>query len=1281
MITRDEKIMLERFEINAVNKELKNFKEDFPKAQIGRWINSGGQATVYFLKTKAGGNKYVIKISKDGFEKTINFSNNFSGNKEIDGLFLKVESCFDVIIRKGRNIYTLHCIIEKYHPCLDDYIASGLNPKRDDREIAIRLGADLLPLLIAMEGKYVHRDIKPGNIFLKTTRLSDGFCLGDFGIVTSFSDGTLKTQILRLGTAETASPDIILRDRPYEVAVEGRDVFKYIFRGSTKGDMYSLAATMYYYLNDRTFPFIDRYDGKALDENYWEKIRKTDCEAPEYGSQKLKDIVCKALKFDPEERFASCAEMLNALKETDEYKEFAMNHTGNHDTITHDKTHVPVNIKSEDDEMNFDFVVPFGSSGEYTGKRLDDRYEIKEVISTSNIAVVYKAYDLIDDRIVAVKILKEEHLANEELCRRFKNDSKAAAVLFHQNIVRIYNVAYGDKLQYMVTEYVEGIDLKEFIKQNGKLGLKPSLYIAEQVLRAFQHAHNKGVVHGNSNSHNIKILSNGRVLVDDFGIPHSGHSGAVSFRDDICSVGEILYEMLTGQNFYVNNMKSPREVNNAVPIGLEQIIMYAISKGYRSAADMLAEIETYRRNPAVRFTRQVTPLNPLEEELKKWDNNPVKIVTGTGGGKKGKSKLKYVAAAALILVFGLGCIAFGSYHSDLSDAMDDIRNYRKAVSFVKDGDKVNAALHFEKADDYKDAEEQCFALWDEIAFRETVSAGYDHTVGVKADGTVVAVGDNDHNQCDTEKWADIVAVSAGAIHTVGLKSDGTVIAVGDNEHNQCDTEKWTDIVAVSAGYYHTAGLKFDGTVVTTGYNDNGRCDTDEWTDIVAVYAGGYHTVGLKSDGTVVAVGSNSDGQCDTEKWADIVAVSAGTVHTVGLKSDGTVVAVGGNEKGKAKGQCNVDDWTDIVAVSAGDYHTLGIRSDGTVVATGCNEYIQCDVYNWKNIIAVSAGGYYTVGLKSDASVVAVGNNSKGQCNVSGWENMMIPERIPTTDRNDTENEFSLNNFSVKKNVSAGNYHTAGIKSDGTVVAVGSNSDGQCNVNDWTGITAVSAGGQHTAGLKFDGTVIAVGKNDDGQCNVSEWTDIVSVSAGDDHTAGLKSDGTVAAVGNNDYGQCNVTGWTDVVSVSAGRHHTVGLKPDGTVVAVGSNSDGQCNVSNWTDIIAVSAGDYHTVALKSDGTVVAVGKNDRGQCDVSEWTDITEIFAGYYHTTALKSDGTVVAVGLNDQGQCDVSDWTDIVEISANSYHTVGIKSNGKVVAVGYHDDRCNVSAWENIKHF
>lgn len=291
----------------------------------------------------------------------------------------------------------------------------------------------------------------------------------------------------------------------------------------------------------------------------------------------------------------------------------------------------------------------------YTGKRLDGRYEIQEVIGVGGMAVVYKAYDNIDDRTVAVKILKEEFLANEEFRRRFKNESKAIAVLSHPNIVKVFNVSYGDRLQYIVMEYVEGITLKEYIEQQGKLGIKETVHFTMQILRALQHAHDKGIVHRDIKPQNIMLLSNGNIKVTDFGIARFSYSdtktmtdsaiGSVHYispeqargdttddRADIYSVGVVLYEMLTGQlPFQSDNSvsvalmqlqsdpKRPRELNSSIPVGLEQIVMHAMQKNtknrYQSAAEMLLDIEEFKRNPTIRFQRDYFV-----------DNDPTKYV-------------------------------------------------------------------------------------------------------------------------------------------------------------------------------------------------------------------------------------------------------------------------------------------------------------------------------------------------------------------------------------------------------------------------------------------------------------------------------------------------------------------------------------------------------------------------------------------------------------------------------------------------------------------------------
>ncbi len=277
----------------------------------------------------------------------------------------------------------------------------------------------------------------------------------------------------------------------------------------------------------------------------------------------------------------------------------------------------------------------------YVGKRLDGRYEIQDVIGVGGMAVVYKAYDNIDDRIVAVKVLKDEYLANEEFRRRFKNESKAIAVLSHNNIVKVYDVSFGDRLQYIVMEYIEGITLKEYIEKRGVIDWNEALFFIIQILRALQHAHDKGVVHRDVKPQNIMLLENGTIKVADFGIARFSHSetrtvtekaiGSVHYispeqakgeltdeKADIYSTGIMLYEMLTGKLPFdgdnavsvalmqVNNeAELPRTINARIPVGFEQITMKAMQKStrerYQSAAEMLRDLEELKRNPNIKF--------------------------------------------------------------------------------------------------------------------------------------------------------------------------------------------------------------------------------------------------------------------------------------------------------------------------------------------------------------------------------------------------------------------------------------------------------------------------------------------------------------------------------------------------------------------------------------------------------------------------------------------------------------------------------------------------------
>ncbi|MDR1260164.1 MAG: Stk1 family PASTA domain-containing Ser/Thr kinase [Oscillospiraceae bacterium] len=326
----------------------------------------------------------------------------------------------------------------------------------------------------------------------------------------------------------------------------------------------------------------------------------------------------------------------------------------------------------------------------YVGKRLSGRYLIKELIGVGGMSNVYKATDEINEATVAVKILRDEYLTNPEFLKRFKNESKAIATLSSPNIVRIFDVSFNESSQWIVMEYIDGITLDEYLKKKKVLSWQEAVYFVIPILKALQHAHDKGVVHRDVKPQNIMLLRNGLVKVMDFGIarfarndtrtitekaigsvhyisPEQAKGGNVDEKTDIYSIGVMLFEMVTGKlPFEADNPVSvalkqiqsqpiyPRQLNKTLPVGIEQIIMRALQKDprnrYQSAADMLNAVVLLKQNPAKVFTydkgqqMQAGKLKQRESIEKSTKNKDV-----TNEKEEGISWIK------LLMMISMGC--------------------------------------------------------------------------------------------------------------------------------------------------------------------------------------------------------------------------------------------------------------------------------------------------------------------------------------------------------------------------------------------------------------------------------------------------------------------------------------------------------------------------------------------------------------------------------------------------------------------------------------------------
>ena len=288
----------------------------------------------------------------------------------------------------------------------------------------------------------------------------------------------------------------------------------------------------------------------------------------------------------------------------------------------------------------------------YIGKMLDNRYEIIELIGSGGMANVYRAKCHRLNRMVAIKILKADMAENEEIRRRFRDESQAVAQLSHPNIVSIYDVSTSGDTEYIVMELIDGITLKQYMARRGEMDWRESLHFIIQIMRALEHAHSRGIIHRDIKPQNIMVLRDGSVKVADFGIaclqnnaqtltqdalgsvhyisPEQARGEHIDARSDIYSAGVVLYEMLTGRlpfegdtavSVAIQHLSSvplaPSEIREDVPKGLELICMKAmcadINKRYASATAMLEDLESFRKNPDI-------DMEYIREELKEKEN-------------------------------------------------------------------------------------------------------------------------------------------------------------------------------------------------------------------------------------------------------------------------------------------------------------------------------------------------------------------------------------------------------------------------------------------------------------------------------------------------------------------------------------------------------------------------------------------------------------------------------------------------------------------------------------
>ena len=279
------------------------------------------------------------------------------------------------------------------------------------------------------------------------------------------------------------------------------------------------------------------------------------------------------------------------------------------------------------------------------GMVIGDRYEVLEKIGTGGMSDVYKAKDHKLNRLVAVKVLKQEFSENENFVSKFRVEAQSTAGLLHPNTVNVYDVGDEDGINYIVMELVDGITLKKYIEKKSRLSVKEAVSIAIQVAMGLEAAHNNGIIHRDIKPQNIMISRDGKVKVTDFGIakaatsntitsnvmgsvhytsPEQARGGYSDAKSDIYSLGITLFEMLTGRvpfngdttvaiaiKHIQEDLPSPADYNDEIPISVEKIVLKCCQKSpdrrYQNAADLIADLKRSLITPDKDFVSLVDP--------------------------------------------------------------------------------------------------------------------------------------------------------------------------------------------------------------------------------------------------------------------------------------------------------------------------------------------------------------------------------------------------------------------------------------------------------------------------------------------------------------------------------------------------------------------------------------------------------------------------------------------------------------------------------------------------
>ena len=882
------------------------------------------------------------------------------------------------------------------------------------------------------------------------------------------------------------------------------------------------------------------------------------------------------------------------------------------------------------------------------GYVLNGKYMIGKVLGEGGFGVTYVGWDQILEVRVAVKeyfpigmasrtVMEHGHYSlsvlmgeNEDGYRhgleRFMEEARSLSRFDHlKGIVSVKDFFFENRTAYMVMEFVEGETLKQFLNvRGGRLETETALELMRPVLQALEVVHRAGIIHRDISPDNIMITPSGDAKLIDFGAARmTGNNRSRTFTivlkqgyappeqyqsagrqgpwTDIYAVSAVLYRMISGETppsaverLTKDNLQTLSQLGCSVPDALNNVIKKGLAiqlrQRYQNVEEMYEDL--YRKSRSRGFTFY--------------------------------GKLAGVLAVLLLTVSAV----FFVFRKPAETTVPDIAEAditARAEPDIEAGAEPEAEKSEEtKAEPEPEPADLLPLITAAAAEGETFSASGYHFVTVE-DGKVTGRGTNDYGMLDfgSSVWEGAVSISSGQTHTVGVKADHTVVAVGDQSGGKCGVETWKDVVQASAGENHTLGCREDGTVLGAGNNDYGQLEVSDWTDMEYVAAGANHSLGL-SDGRVTAVGDNSCGQCQVNTWSGIAVIDACKDVSAGLTEEGNVVLAGNIVENMKKAL----EWTQIIDISLSDGYIAGLRRDGEILLAGTYED---QMKGWNHISAIETSEDSLI-VKTEGQIIFQGihhpGTSPGQMKnlkkAASGDNFLIGLKEDGTvllysTAPDTQGMDKVRSWAGLKDISASGTTAAGLLEDGTVAVAGGAFE---KVKEWQQIQNIMVVDNLIYGVTEDGRVLAAGDDSSEQC----LYDTVHVGklceSRKENKFVLLEDGTVC-MGESRidglyrensritelvyWGRSNLSAlyedgkagiydgisremldWKGITQIAAGKEHMIGRKEDGTVVATGSNANGQCEVSGWTDVAAVFAGDFQSYGITSDGVLLIAG---------------------------------------------------------------------------------------------